>query len=409
MMVGRLAWRSGLAVCLLAGCAEKALAPTREAGVSSPTGTAPPGPPIVDAGTPPVVVDSATPPASADAGADAGPVVRLARTTLLSSADLSTAVVLAADADGIYWVTLDNQLWMLPTGGDSPRQLAADPSATNLPDDWACLFVRGGELFWTAEIFATSDKTYYRSPLHRTDKTGGDVVLVPAFGSCDPPGVAADDRYVYFPGGDVAGGAEQVAALALDAEPGTAPTPLATLPGDMDIASMAVDADYLYWTTYPIDSTVQVGVGAVTRGDKASLLLGEGTPSEFIHDWVSSLAPVNGELYLVFTPPGRNWFVDRVDPDGTGHILPLPGGNTLLVLGRWVVSATTELGVRGGKILVASADAVVGDGSVAVQIAEDVVVRPVLGPPGLVFVDAGGHLLAVSAQDLGAAAAAGQR
>jgi hypothetical protein len=35
-------------------------------------------------------------------------------------------------------------------------------------------------------------------------------------------------------------------------------------------------------------------------------------------------------------------------------------------------------------------------------------VAPVSGPPGLVFVDAGGHLLAVSAQNLGAAVAAGQ-
>ena len=53
-------------------------------------------------------------------------------------------------------------------------------------------------------------------------------------------------------------------------------------------------------------------------------------------------------------------------------------------------------------------DAVAGDGSVVVEIADEVRVAPVTGLPGLVFVDAGGHLLAVSAQDLGAAVAAGQ-
>jgi hypothetical protein len=410
MMVGRLAWRSGLAVCLLAGCAEKALAPAREAGVPPPTGTAPPGMTIVDAGTPPATVDAATPPTSVDAGADAGPVVRLARTKLLTSADLSTAVVLAADTDGIYWVTLDNQLWMLPTGGDSPRQLAADPSPTNFPDDWACLFVRGGELFWTAEIFATSDETYYRSPLHRTDKTGEDVVLVPAFGSCDLPAVAADDRYLYFPGGDVAVGRAEVVALALDAEPGTAPTPLATLSGDLDIASMAVDDDYLYWTTYPIDSTVQIGAGAVTRGDKASLLAGlAGSSDQLVSDWASALWPVGDDLYFVYTVPWKASWVGRIDASGTRVNLPLPGGNTLLVFADWAVTATIRIAPPKNRMFAAATGAVAGDGSVAVEIADDVLVAPVIGSAGLIFVDGGGHLLAVSAQDLGAAVAAGQR
>ena len=57
----------------------------------------------------------------------------------------------------------------------------------------------------------------------------------------------------------------------------------------------------------------------------------------------------------------------------------------------------------------APASAVAGDGSVAVEIASDVMVAPVVGPPGLVFVDAQGHLVAISPQDLGAAVAAGQR
>jgi len=51
---------------------------------------------------------------------------------------------------------------------------------------------------------------------------------------------------------------------------------------------------------------------------------------------------------------------------------------------------------------------VAGDGSVAVEIADDVMVAPVIGSTGLVYVDSGGHLRAMSPRDLGTAVAAGQ-
>ena len=351
--------------------------------------------------------DGGTPPATVDAATDAGPVVRLARTTLLTNADLSTAKVLAADGDGIYWVTGDNQLWMLPTGSDTPGQLAADPNPMRDSNYNAALLATRNALFWTASILAPNGQ-YLRSPLHRTQKTGGDVVLANC--PCRPPELATDDANLYFPQGNVADETAVIAVLPLDADPGTAPTPLVRLGFDGVLSSVAVDDQYVYWTTYPVSSTVQIGEGPVTRGDKASLLAGNGNFSELVADWVSAMRPVDRKLYVVFAPPWLDWFVGRVDPNGARSNLPLPGGSTLLVLDRWVVTATTQDSTYPrGRMIAAPAGAVAGDGSVAVAIADDVMVAPVIGSPGLVFVDRSGHLRAMSALDLGTAVAAGQR
>jgi hypothetical protein len=387
MVVGRLESGSSLLVLgVLAGCAAQPLTPNRDAG---------PPPPAV------------TP--TRDGGMDGGPAVRLAPTSRLTNADLSTAQVLAADRDGIYWVTLDNQLWMLPTGSSTPIELAVDPNPSSGGDYGACLLARDGELFWTASIYADDARSYFRSPLHRTEKTGGDVVLLPNLAS-EPPEVAADDNYLYFPAGDRLGGSLEIAALSLHALPGGTPTVLSVLGFDMDVYSMAVDDTYLYWTTFPNDSTVQVDEGPVTRAGKAALLAGTASLSELVDDDVSTMASVGGSLFFAYSSPGQASGVGRVDHNGSRTNLPLPWGTTLLVLDRWVVTAVPATSIPpGGKIRATSIGAVAGDGSVAVEIADEVKVPPVGGGPGLVYVDTSGHLLGVSEQDLGAAVAAGQR
>ena len=398
MAVGRLRLGGWLVfVGALAGCGAQALVPTSDAGVSPPTVSQPP--PSMSTG------DGGTPSATVDAATDARPVVRLAHTTLLTSANLTTAKALAADGDGIYWVTDDNQLWTLPTGSYTPHQLAADPNPMRHPNYYAGLLATRNALFWTASILAP-DGLNLQSPLHRTQKTGGDVVLGNC--PCAPSQLAADDAHLYFPQGSVADGTGAIVALPLDADPGTAPTPVAPLGFDAVLSSLAVDDQYVYWTTYPIASTIQIGTGPVTRGEKPSLLAGNRIFSQFVDGWVSALRPVDGALYVVYASPGRDWFVGRVDRSGARSYLPLPGGSTLLVLDRWVVTATTlDSTYPRGKILAAPTGAVVGDGSVAVEIADDVMVLPVIASPGLVFVDSGGHLRAMSARDLGTAVAPG--
>jgi hypothetical protein len=372
MAIGRLGLASGLVVvAALAGCGGQALAPTRDAGVPPPTVSGPPP----------------------------------ARTTLLTSADLSTAQVLAADGDGIYWVTGDNRLWMLPTGSDTPRQLAADQTPTNLVNSLGSLLARGNDLFWSAWVLAPSGQ-YYQMPLHRTRKTGGDVVLL-ANCICNPQQLAADDAYLYAPQGSVEDENGMIVALPLDADPGTAPTVLTPLGFDMELSSLAVDDKYVYWTSYPVDATIPTDQGAI-RGDKTGLLAGRKNYAQFLAGNISFLWPSGGELYFVYAPTLWTVQVGRMDQNGARSSLPLPAGSTILVLDRWVLTADTELAAPHGKIYAAPADAVAGDGSVVVEIAGEVMVAPVSGLPGLVFVDAGGHLLAVSAQDLGAAVAAGQ-
>src|SRR5262245_4164743 len=141
MAVGRSRLGGWLVVVgALAGCGAQPLMPASDAGVSLPTVSQPP--PSMSSG------DGGSPSPTVDAAPDAGPVVRLARTTLLTSADLTTARVLAADGDGIYWVTGTNQLWMLPAGSDTPRQLAADPNPMRDDNYFAALLATRNALFW---------------------------------------------------------------------------------------------------------------------------------------------------------------------------------------------------------------------------------------------------------------------
>ncbi len=382
MGLGRSGLPCGLAmVCLSLGCGSASLAPAPDARAVGPQEAS-------------------------------GPVVRLAPTTLLTRADLSSAQTLAADADGIYWIEPTNQLWMLPTGSDTSRQLAVDRSPTNAQGGWACLIVNGGDLFWTSAIFGPQSTAYLQYPLHRTKKTGDDEVLLPNL-PCMPGELVADDTHLYFPTGDPSGNVAEIAALPVDADPGTVPVPLATLGLDMNVSSLAVDDRYLYWTTYPSGSTVQVEEGPVTRGDKASLLGGTASFSQLVTDWARALQPFDSGLFFVGGPPGlaSSWAVGHVDRSGVRTDLPLPGGATLLVFDDWVITVVGATSVPpGGTIWAAPIGAVTGDGSAGVQIASNVAAwtPPVIGEPGLVFVDDGGHLLAVSKQDLAAAVAAGQ-
>ena len=361
----------------------------------------PPAP--ADAAGTPTPADAGTTPATVDAGGGVRAVVRLAPTTLLTGADLTAAEVLAADADGVYWVTSANELWMLSTGSETPRRLAVDPNLSDGISNGTCLAARGKYLFWSAYVKAPAPN-YFNAPLHRTDKMGGDVVLFPSFW-CAGSQPASDDGHLYY----VASGAETayVAALPLDADPGTAPTLLAPIDSGMSVYAMAADNQYVYWNEWPLAEMVPVDTGPVFRGETAALLAGEQThEGEYLADAVSQLLPSGGRLYIIYETL-TTARVGRVDEQGVEADLPLPVGS-FAVVGDWVVTSTGRLGYPSGKSYAASTAAVAGDGSVAVEIADDVAFPPVAGAPGLVFVDSGGHLLAVSAPDIGAAVAAGQ-
>jgi len=366
----------------------------------------PPAP--ADAAGTPTPADAGTTPATVDAGGGVRAVVRLAPTTLLTDADLTAAAVLAADGDGIYWVNRSNQLWMLPTGSDTPRELAADPNLPGLGFTPAVLVAAGNDLFWTADVTVPTGPN--PRPLHRTPKTGGDVVLFTDF-PCLPGQVAADDAYLYYsayPWTSPSGA--QVVALPLDADPGTAPSTLAQLTDpDNDVSSLAVDDQRLYWTSWPVSTKTEFGRGRLFIADKASLLSGTANdPQVFVGDFLI-VQPSGGSVYFIGSLGQDSSEAGRFDGNGGEVSLPLPEGMDLLILDGWALTFVHADRPAPGQIYAADADAMAGHPNVLVEIADQVTVAPVIGPPGLVFVDGSGRLLAVSTQDLHAAWQAGQQ
>ena len=404
----------------LAGCGAPALTPLGQAGFSPPAMTAvdagtPPapvdaaGPPMtVDAAGRPAPVDAAVPPMTVDAGAGLRAVVRLASTTLLTGYDVSTAVVLAADGDGIDWVNRSNQLWMLPTGSDVPRELAADPNLPGLGFTPGVLVASANDPFWTADVEVPVGPN--PRPLHRTRKTGGDVVLFSDF-PCLPGQVAADDAYLYYsayPWTSPSGA--EVVALPLDADPGTAPSTLAELTDiDNDVSSLAVDDQRLYWTSWPVSTKVDPSQGRLFIADKASLLSGTATRSPGLRRRFLGRAALRrgGVLRRVAGAglfPGRSIRFERrrsepTAPRGDGP--PHPRRLGADVRARGDTPARADLCRRrrpaGGLPQRPRRDRRRGGGRAGDR------------PAGLVFVDGSGRLQAVSTQDLHTAWQAGQQ
>jgi hypothetical protein len=414
--------RSGLGgaaaiVYALAGCSAQQLGSPHDGGLPSPVGQRPPPQgPAVEGGTRSVFLDggtSAVPgdvggtePAGADggAGAPSGPPVRLAPTTSLSPAYLLSAEVLAADSAGIYWLLPDNQLWMLPTGSDSPRELAVESTGPPaLLTAYPGVLVASGEyLFWVSKVSPASGGT--RQVLHRTKKSGGDDILVTDLKTDSVQGVAADDQYLYWtqdlsPG--LSGGA-QILALPRDAAPGTTPVPLVTVPSLSQAFSLAVDDQYLYWTPWAaIGATVYVAT--VWRGDKSGLRDGTTLGAPFVNLPASFLWPYGGSLYFVVGATTST--VRRADVAGGVARLPLVAGS-LAFFGDCIVSSTAVAGMSPKQGLIYAMP--LAGGAAQVEVAAGVAVPPVVAAPGLVFVNGTGELVAISPTDFRAALASGE-
>jgi hypothetical protein len=388
----------------LAGCGAEPLRAPLDAAISSPR---------ADAGVPALGGDAAAPGTIHDASA-AGAPVRLARTTRLTDADLSTAVVLAADVDGIYWATADNLLWMLPTGDRVPRQLptAVGAGAPYRPSYGSVLLASGPDLFWTS--WEAGARGFGGWLLRRTRKTGGDTVVADLFADGPSAPVTVDSQYVYWSQvlSPEEGGAA-IQALPRDADAGTAPVTLVTVPTLQEAASLAVDEQFLYWTPFDaIGATVYYAT--IWRASRTALFAGTDGGALFVNLAGESLAPCRGELYFNYSASLWRSAVGRADVNGQVVVdLPLPAG-ALAFLGDWVVSWTVDDGTAppdaapANHAIYAAPLGESASGGGGVQIAASVALAPVAGVPGLIFVDAAGHLLAISEADLAAAVTGGR-
>jgi hypothetical protein len=319
------------------------------------------------------------------AGAPPRPPVVLAQTTALGPTSLLSADVLAADGDGIYWVLADNQLWMLPTGTDSPNELAVDSTGPPAISTAApgVLVAAGEYLFWVSKVYASGGT---QQALHRTKKSGGDDVLVTDLQSDSVQSVAVDDQYLYWtqelsPG--YAGGA-QILALPWDANPGTAPVPLVTIGSSQEAFSLVVDDQYLYWTSWDaIGATTYMAT--VWRGNKSALRDGTSLGAPFGGLPAMFLWTYGGSLYLAYAATPSTTALGRADlAGGVARLAIEPGW--LAFFGDCLVSSTAVAGMspRGGLIYAMP----LAGGASQVEIAANVAVPPVIGVPGLVFVDA---------------------
>jgi hypothetical protein len=404
-------------VCALAGCTAQPLGPVHDGGLPSLTGPLTQPQAGADGGTRsvapgagagPVTGDPGSPPGTGSdggAGAPPGPPVRLAPTTALGPADLLSAEVLAADGDGIYWLLADNQLWMLPAGSSSPRELASETTA------WPAasiaypgtLVAAGDALFWVSWVQAPNGDR--REEIHRTKKSGGDDILVTNLLSDSVESVAVDDQYLYWTQ-DLApwgGGGAQILALPRDAAPGTPPLLLATIDSPDEVFSLALDDRYLYWTACAALASKSYRA-TVWRADKSGLMNGTAVAAPFVDLAATFLWPYAGALYLEYVGATGTSSMGRADLAGGVGTLPIEPGS-LAFLGDCVVSSTAIAGTspQGGFIYAAP----LVTGAAQVQIAADVAVPPVVGGPGLVFIDGTGQLVAISAADFRAALASG--
>jgi hypothetical protein len=401
-------------VCALAGCTAQPLGPVHDGGLPSLTGPlTQPQTGAADGGTRsvapgggagPVTGDPGQPPgAGSDGGAGAaGPPVRLAPTTTLGPENLLSAEVLAADGDGIYWLLADNELWMLPTGSSSPRELAyeATGSPALLTAYPGTLVAAGDALFWVSWVVAPNGE---RREIHRTKKSGGDDILVTNLKPDSVESVAVDDQYLYWTQ-DLApwgGGGAQLLALPRDAAPGTPPVVLATIDSPDEVFSLALDDRYLYWTACAALASKSYRA-TVWRGDKSGLMNGTAVAAPFVDLAATFLWPYAGALYLEYVGATGTSSMGRADLAGGVATLPVEPG-ALAFLGDCVVSSTAVPGTspQGGFIYAAP----LVTGAAQVQIAADVAVPPVVGGPGLVFVNGSGQLVAISAADFRAALA----
>jgi hypothetical protein len=189
--------------------------------------------------------------------------------TLVSSCDISPAVIVA-DKTHVYYVEwLADKVQRIPLGGGSPttvasatgliyhRALAVDDTYVYFGDqagikrvlkeggavitaapgyDSEWLVVDDSYVYWTDFSFVDDDV------IRRIPKTGGAVQTIVSGGSlADPYGIAVDDAYVYWTELD-SGKARRVAK--------TGGTILDLVPVQFDYQafSIAVDDEYVYWT-----------------------------------------------------------------------------------------------------------------------------------------------------------------
>jgi hypothetical protein len=313
---------------------------------------------------------------------------------------------IAADANGVYWLNHDNQLWMVgAAAGDVPRQLAAETGPSIICSGYGRLAAADDQLFWIAEWSGPGNTL--NGALHRTSTTGDDVALVNDIAYGDPIDVVVDATDVYWNEGMGDGApppATFVRALPRDAAPGTSPQALVTVPGFEQVASVALVGSDLYWTTVFLGTTVFMP--QLQRADLGQLRLGTVSAPTLVASNAWMVRGHEGDLFLDQAIDLWHTALARV-PESLGPATDLASfGDSALgeivFLDRWALTSVESGGCGSLRytLLAIPTDAV----GPTVQLAADLVTPAVLGED-LAFIDAAAMLHLVSVDDVRAALA----
>jgi hypothetical protein len=372
-----------LGIAGLLGCGEKGLTGDSPMQPRDP-------PPGTDAAT-----DAGTDAATTDPQPDAGMPAALSVPVSLIP-DTIDAVDLAADANGLYWLTSTDELWMLPTGATAPQRLSPGGGAisTRCPGAEAPqLATTATDVFWIGR---------QPSAVRRTSKDGAtDVILANALSS--PSTLAVDDTRVYWSeDANLYGGCQgsgYIATLLQSAAPGTAPTSLAWVQGEQDIDTLAVKGGSLYWVAFDsVGSTIYQGAWIWTAPVSA-LLARAATPTMLsFSNLPYALFPSGQKMYFAYVAGQVPWATGLAEftrdegpledlayfPDATITSVTVLDGDWLAVS----VSGTAPNGGAEGQLYVAP---ISGAGMTLAAVGLET--NAVAGPTGATFVDTSGHLM----------------
>jgi hypothetical protein len=313
------------------------------------------------------------------------------------------AAELAADDSGIYWTSPASALWVLRPGAETPERLTAD--AASPTGRWPSPpLLAPAHVFWSRWEGAKQ--------IHRTRKDGtADEVVATTAGDTN---LDTDGSNVYWTEDTGQfGGAGVVHALPADAPAGSAPQTLVEVWAAYAVCSLAARGGALYWTpcaeigatTY--QATLWVGtVEALAGGDPgAAIAAAPRDPFALTFAGDDLLSATHPDLY-------------------TTSLARLPGGGapqTIATLPReaffagmaatrdWLLVTSTDGQAHApgqARALRLSAAPLAGG---PLEILVDGIRTPaIVGGPGVLFVDASGHLVALPIDEIAATISPGR-
>jgi hypothetical protein len=223
-----------------------------------------------------------------------------------------------------------------------------------------------------------------------------------------PLTLVADDDFVYW--NDIASlaiGGGRVRAVSRDAQSGTSPATLATVPSGREIESVAVNDRSLYWTPFDVNSTVFTG--DLWTGDKSLLNGGNRLAAHQLSSLNAHFVATRGDdVFLVYWPDLWHTRLARLSGDGAPIDLgELKDGaaDAMVFVDRWVIISVPapSCGDKAHRLFAADTS---GSGGFTL-IADGLVTPMALGPDGLTFINKAQQLVAISTADLTLALTAG--